>query len=400
MKRYLLLAIFLKFLLVITPAEALGVMIENATDILNTSEACAACHGDINTQWKMSLHSSSLLHSIDGIYSFIVDGIEKDPIRKGLPLKGELMKCLNCHAPVMEYASDKFIKEVVDAIKIAGGKSANPEGKKKAKELLSHLNVSCYTCHNLRAVPPPHTPEKQTVYGLHGPGNIKGNAAYHTIKKTTYLDNSIFCMQCHGLYTAPDSERIICSTIAQSYRDQYVAAGGQTTCQECHMTKSNRGHTFPGAYAPVMLKEGMLLEVNARAFKTQSYGEKKWFPAAAITVDITNKAGHRIPDGCMWTSRVLLTVTATDDNDKVIWSAQKEFFEPGLDIEGNRRYDTWEIKDILDYSLQPRKTTTEEYYAVFPEREKLVKIEAKLVYIHKEGLEFPVHSERKVLRYN
>ncbi|MBF0568847.1 MAG: hypothetical protein HQK95_08280 [Nitrospirae bacterium] len=400
MNRYLMLALMLNLLLVVAPGSAVGLTdkIDKAEDIQNASETCASCHGEVSMQWKMSVHSSSLLHSIDGIYSYIVDGIERDPVRKGLPLKTELMKCLTCHAPVMEYASEKFVREVVDAIKLAGGKSANPEGKKKAKDLLSHLNVSCYTCHNMKAVPPPNTPEKQTVYG---PGNVsKGNTTYHNVKKTTYLDNAIFCMQCHGVYTAPDSERIICSTIAQSYRDQYVAAGGQTNCQECHMRKNNRGHTFPGAYVPDMLKEGMLLELNARAFKSQSYGEKKWIPAAAITVDITNKAGHRVPDGCMWTSRVLLTVTATDENDKVVWSAKKEFFEPGLDIEGNRRYDTWEIKDILDYSLQPRMTTTEKYYAVFPEHEKLVKIEAKLAYIHKDGLEFPVHSERKVLKYN
>ncbi|MBF0321132.1 MAG: hypothetical protein HQL01_15160 [Nitrospirae bacterium] len=399
MNRYLLLAIFLKFLLVVTPAEAIET-IDKAEDITNTSESCATCHGNIHTQWKMSVHESSLLHSIDGIYTFIVDGIEKDTVRKGLPLKNELMKCLNCHAPVMQYASEKFVREVVDAIKTVGGKTANPQGKNKAKELLAHLNVSCYTCHNLKAVPPPSMPEKQTVYGLKVVGNVKGNTAYHATKKTTFLDNALFCMQCHGVYTAPDSEKIICSTISQSYRDQYVTAGGQTTCQDCHMRKNNRGHTFPGAYVPDMLKEAMLLEVNARAFKSQSFGEKKWIPAADITVDITNKAGHRIPDGCLWTSKVLLTVTATNENDKVIWSAKKEFFEGGLDIEGNRRYDPWEVKDILDYSLLPRKTTTERYYAVFSEREKLVKIEVRLVYIHKDGLEIPVHSERKVLRYN
>lgn len=137
-------------------------------------------------------------------------------------------------------------------------------------------------------------------------------------------------MQCHGVYTAPDREQIICSTISQSYRDQYVAAGGQVTCQECHMKRHNRGHTFPGAYVPDMLRESMTLEVSARAIKTQSFGDKKWIPAAAITVDITNNAGHRIPDGCLWTSRVLLTVTATGENDKVIWSAKRNSLSQAL----------------------------------------------------------------------
>ncbi|MBF0466266.1 MAG: hypothetical protein HQK88_14840 [Nitrospirae bacterium] len=370
--------------------------INTMEELYKSSETCAGCHGNIYNQWKTSVHESSLLHSLDGIYSFIVEGIERDPARKGRPLKTEIMKCLGCHAPVMEYASERLVKDVVDAIKMAGGKTADKDAKQKAKELLSHLNVSCIVCHNLKAVPPPNFPEKQTMYGIKG----NGNTPYHSIKKTTFLDNAIFCMQCHGVYTAPDREQIICSTIAQSYRDQYVAAGGQVTCQECHMKKHNRGHTFPGAYVTDTLKESMTLEVSARAIKTQSYGDKKWIPAAAITVDITNNAGHRIPDGCLWTSRVLLTVTATGENEKVIWSARKEFFEPGIDIEGNRRYDAWEIKDILDYSLPPRKTTTEKYYAVFPEKEKLVKIEVNIVYIHKDGLQFPVNTERKVLKYN
>ncbi|KJU87427.1 cytochrome c [Candidatus Magnetobacterium bavaricum] len=370
---------------------------EKLEELYLPSEKCGTCHTEIYNQWQKSVHRESILHSLDGLNSFIVNAIEKDPARKARDVKAELLKCLGCHAPMLESASPQLINNVITDIKLASSKATtNKDEKKRAKERLSRLNVSCYVCHNAKAVPPPDKPEKNTVYGSTG----KDNTPYHKSRQTTFLDNAIFCMQCHGTYTAPDREQIICSTIAQSYRDQYASAGGQNRCQDCHMVKNNRGHTFPGAYVLETLKEALTLSISARAIKDQpAAGERKWIPSAAITVDITNNAGHRLPDGCMWSSKIVLDITAINEKDKVVWSETKEFFEAGLDINGNRRYDPWEVKDILDLSLQPRKMTSEIYYPHFPEDTKQIKLQVRLRYIHTEGLEFLVHEERKVLRY-
>ncbi len=262
-------------------------------EIYRPSEKCGKCHADIYEQWRMSLHDESILHSLDGLNSYIINGIEKEPDRKARPLKSEIMKCFTCHAPMMESASDKLVKEIVNAIKNAANTTTPDEKKRTAKAKLSRLQVSCYVCHNTRAVHPPDKPERNTMYGLEG----KGKTPYHSIKKAKFLDNAIFCMQCHGVYTAPDRENIICSTISQSYRNQYVAAGGQASCQDCHMRQQNRGHTFPGAYVLDTLRGSIEMKVHVRQIKDLPVGKVKWLPAAAITVDLTNNAGHRIPDG-------------------------------------------------------------------------------------------------------
>ncbi len=92
-------------------------------------------------------------------------------------------------------------------------------------------------------------------------------------------------------------------------------------------------------------------------------------------------------------------MTAKDGRGKIVWQAKKDFFQPGLDISGNRSFDPWKIKDILDYTLPPRKTTTNKYYAVFPEGIRKINLEVRVRYIHKRGVEFLVSSERKTLLY-
>lgn len=93
-------------------------------------------------------------------------------------------------------------------------------------------------------------------------------------------------------------------------------------------------------------------------------------------------------------------MTAKDTvTGKVVWSQKKEFFEPGLDLDGDRRYGAWQMKDVLDFTLPPRKTTTEKYYAVFPEASKKVELEVTVKYFHKPGTEFLVHTDKRTLEY-
>ncbi|MDI6801817.1 MAG: multiheme c-type cytochrome ExtKL [Thermodesulfovibrionales bacterium] len=256
-----------------------------------SAETCKQCHADLFEQWNMSVHKEAVLHSLGGINSFVINGIGKEPERRKRPLKAEMMKCFTCHAPQMADASDKLVAEIVEAIKVAPKK--DDPGAAAAKAKLARLNVNCYVCHNIKAEHAPSVPEKGAMYGLKG----TGKSPFHVIKKGEFLDNAVFCMQCHGVSTAPDGEQIMCNSLSQSYRDSYVADGGQETCQDCHMKKKNRGHTFPGAYVLDTLREGIGLKVNARAIKDAAPGVAKWLPAAALTIDLVNNAGHRIPDG-------------------------------------------------------------------------------------------------------
>jgi len=55
-------------------------------------------------------------------------------------------------------------------------------------------------------------------------------------------------------------------------------------------------------------------------------------------VALTNKAGHRIPDGCLWSGRVVLEVTAKDEKGDVLFNNEKEYLGIGLDVDGYMRY--------------------------------------------------------------
>lgn len=270
--------------------------IEDLEKLYPPSSNCASCHANIYEEWKKSLHHESILHSIGGLANFIKFGIYGEEERKARAekpggLKAELMKCFSCHAPQLEYASDKFIREIADAI-VAYADRNDP----KAKALLERLNVSCYVCHNVKALHPPERPSPKVIYGP----NITAKLPFHDTKRNPFLQNSNFCMQCHGVFIAPDGEPIMCNTLSQSYRDHYVAMGGQKTCQECHMKAKNRGHTFPGAYNVEMLREGLEIDVHIRKLtdlNPELPKDQQWRPALALTIDLINKAGHRIPDG-------------------------------------------------------------------------------------------------------
>ncbi|MCS7200126.1 MAG: multiheme c-type cytochrome ExtKL [Caldimicrobium sp.] len=291
---------FLTFVLFFLIGKAYGEKLVDTLDELEKiyppSSVCAGCHANIFEQWKVSLHQESILHSIGGLRNFIKFGIEGEPERKARAekpggLKAELMKCFTCHAPQLELASDKLIKEIADAI-VAFADKKDPQAKAK----LERLNVSCYVCHNLKALHPPERPEKNVIYGVKG----TGTSPFHVVKKHGFLQNSNFCMQCHGVFVAPDGEPIMCNTLSQSYRDHYVAMGGQKTCQDCHMKAKNRGHTFPGAYNLDTLREGIGINVDVRQLVDLNPTlpkEQQWRPAAKVVVDLINNAGHRIPDG-------------------------------------------------------------------------------------------------------
>jgi hypothetical protein len=60
------------------------------------------------------------------------------------------------------------------------------------------------------------------------------------------------------------------------------------------MRSKGRGHTFPGAYVPEMVREGIGLNLQAVGVKVQP---GKGVPAAIISIGLTNNAGHRVPDG-------------------------------------------------------------------------------------------------------
>jgi mono/diheme cytochrome c family protein len=252
-------------------------------------DKCKTCHAKVHDEWKSSYHSQSIVHSLGGIRNFIVVGLGqewKKPVNRD-----NLMRCMDCHAPMLREASEPLARQVADMIVAAVDEK--DEGKKAAaKKELARLNVNCIICHNSKISIAKNlvgAPKPGVYYGPTG----KASPAHGT-EKTPVISTALFCGQCHGIYTPPDGDFIGCNTLYGSYQDGFRGNGGTETCQDCHMKAGNKGHRFPGAYDVEMVKEGIAVDVQAAGVKLTP---GKWAPTAVVNVGLINNAGHRIPDG-------------------------------------------------------------------------------------------------------
>jgi Cytochrome c554 and c-prime len=248
------------------------------------SSACQGCHAKVHEEWSKSFHGRSILQSLGSLRTY-VDALEKE--RKLPTNKTQMLKCLDCHAPMVNEASESVIQEIVRLIKSAIDDKSEAQ-KKSAREKLSSLSVNCLGCHSTKGTGDPLTSAAAgVIYGS------KGAAAPHPVQVTPVMQSSVFCSQCHALWYAKDGEFLYCTTIFESHQNAYKGMGGTQSCQDCHM--KNRGHTFPGAHDQSLVKEGLTLAMEAVGY--QHLIANKYAPRAIVTVDVGNHAGHRIPDG-------------------------------------------------------------------------------------------------------
>lgn len=96
---------------------------------------------------------------------------------------------------------------------------------------------------------------------------------------------------------------------------------------------------------------------------------------------------------------MVLEVTAKTDTGKVIPIGRKEYKEIGVDLDGKERLGAWQIKEVIDLSLQPRKTTKERFVTELPEDTKSAEIEVKVTYYPAPKTAVEVHKVTKKLSY-
>lgn len=248
------------------------------------SAACQACHTKAHEEWSKSFHARSVSQTLGSLRAFIgsLEGERKAPTDKT-----QMLKCLDCHAPMVNDASEAAVEELVGLVKTAVD-DKDEARKKAARAKLSKLSVNCTGCHNVKATGDPLAPaDPQVYYGS------SGKAAPHPSRASPVMKSSVFCSQCHALWYAKDGEYLYCTTIFESHQNAYRGMGGTQSCQDCHMKAG--GHNIVGAHDQNLVKEGLTLAMEAVGFR-QLTGAK-YTPGAVVTVDVVNHAGHRIPDG-------------------------------------------------------------------------------------------------------
>lgn len=83
-----------------------------------------------------------------------------------------------------------------------------------------------------------------------------------------------------------------------------------------------------------------------------------------------------------------------------MFSAQKKYYEIGRDLNNRMRYGAWQIKEIVDLTLQPMQTQKEKYLIHFDTDIERVEVEATLSYYISGGKGDVVYSTKKMLEYD
>jgi len=257
--------------------------------------SCKQCHAKIFDEWDKSMHSRSLFGSkrtMGGFKGMIEAGFMKAYGKLGVKeikdIKLEhFAQCFKCHAPhIMKDGTDELAQQLATAF--VDGDAAT----------LKKVGINCIVCHNTKAIVhkwQDGEPEKGVIYG--SKDGAHPDKTFTAMKKTAIIGEAVMCGQCHG--TGPNLEfpqPSQCATAYGSYLHAYIPAGGTETCQDCHMKKHGKGHLMPAHGDKDMMKDGISVNVEASAYKfLLKAGDS--IPKAVVKVSMTNKAGHRIPDG-------------------------------------------------------------------------------------------------------
>ncbi|MGE5894159.1 MAG: hypothetical protein ACM34I_08905 [bacterium] len=92
-------------------------------------------------------------------------------------------------------------------------------------------------------------------------------------------------------------------------------------------------------------------------------------------------------------------MTAKTDTGTVVNIAKKEYWEIGLDLDGDHRLGAWQIKEIADLTLPPRKTTRERFVTELPAETKNADVEVKLIYMPSGSVTLDVFKATKKLNF-
>ena len=96
---------------------------------------------------------------------------------------------------------------------------------------------------------------------------------------------------------------------------------------------------------------------------------------------------------------MVLDVTAKTDKGTVVPMGKKEYWELGMDMDGYHRMGAWQIKEIVDLTLPPRKTTKERFVTELPEGTTSADVEVKVTYFPSAKTELVIYQVTKKLTF-
>lgn len=251
---------------------------------LTSSQKCGTCHKDIYSVWKTSIHARSASTPV-----FL------EAYDQAVRIAGNTAReaCLRCHAP-----------------------ASIVTGNLELSNALNQEGVSCDFCHSLVGNSP-DSPTKPFVLDVgtakYGPVRDASDRG-HPVAYSEFHITSEHCAGCHEYQT--DEGVPLLSTYSEWL--DYQSAGGDKTCQDCHMPlvianvvdpKILRAsgsrvnlHSMPGGHSRAQLVKSLRLRIE----EVRRTGE-----TVEVRVSVENSgAGHAVPTGSP-SRKVILDIVAS-----------------------------------------------------------------------------------------
>jgi len=268
--------------------------IDELAGMYDTS-SCKECHKTIYEEWEKSIHARSLVGTgatMSGIRKFVTQGLMKEWAHSGAKSLDDVTVqhvtvCLKCHLPQIQNAGDQVARQITRAV-IDGDEAT-----------LKKVGINCLVCHNSHALVHKWldgAPDRETLYGAkEGP---HAGSSFKALKRSPIIKEAIICGQCHGSGPNFDlTQPTQCATLYGSYLHAYIPSGGSQTCQDCHIKKDKAGHLMPAYRDNKLARSAVDMRVDATAYRFLPRVGDSPVLMVVLRVNLTNKAGHRIPDG-------------------------------------------------------------------------------------------------------
>ncbi len=337
---------------------------------LPSPQTCRQCHPREYREWRESYHAKALSTPTFRAM-FTIHNLE-EPDRPD--------KCLYCHAPEAKLLGneEELKKRVL-------------EGKVKDGE----HGITCVICHSITDAP--ETGDSTVPVRL----EVPSLPPYHKVRRDRLTTSERLCSSCHN-YNSGHRGDVPCCTINREWRVTSFARKG-ISCQSCHMRdrmgvkvpslwgrikrslfaltyldrymddRDRVSHRFPGPRDPDFLRKGVEM-----VLKLSRDGDK-----VTARVEVLNRAGHRIPNGCPPRTRIVLKVLAQDERGNPVFTALKEY---GFDFRNANGFipgTPWgAVERVNENFLEPEGKRVEVFEFRVPGGSREIRVRATLTYVY------------------
>lgn len=220
-----------------------------------SAQRCGTCHVAQYEQWKTSRHAAA--HS--------------NPLYEHGFIDEPLDFCTHCHSPLAEQVAE--VQANADWYRARRHTDA-PLVERHPEEAASE-GITCAVC---------HVRDGQIVFHRDSPGSP------HDIRVEPAFNTAELCQNCHQfeMFTAGPGGVQSTGELMQSTYDEWLAWGGRSSCQDCHMPEG--AHIFRGAHDREWLKQSVQVRQRGDRLRLRTRGVGHHLPTGDLFRRITVQA--------------------------------------------------------------------------------------------------------------